>query len=252
MPVTGDFEAYLTDDWYGHQITVEALLECEAEAGFDYAVVMPQTKEVPDNDGLLAKTANNPHTLPCVLMDPKRGNEGVDELRNLVGKGAQGMKLMGAIHKYEIDDPMVFPYVDTAAELGIVISVHSGTNNCSADRIGTLASRVPDSPVIIDHMGYPDNFDDAMQVCRDHPNTYMGTTILRFHKRWANNPEQTIPDGVKIAVDEIGPERVVFGSNLPEYRPIQVKRAIQRLNLGSDAEALIFGGNLGRIYDLEG
>ncbi|MBS10879.1 MAG: hypothetical protein CME19_04665 [Gemmatimonadetes bacterium] len=250
MPITGDFEAYLTDNWYDHQITVDALLECEAEAGFDYAVVMPQTKEVPDNDGLVEKTADNPHTLPCVLMDPKRGSEGVDDLGRLVEKGAGGMKLMGAIHKYEIDDPMVFPFVDAAAELGIVISVHSGVRNCSADRIGILAERVPDSPVIIDHMGYPDNFDDAMQVCRDHPNTYMGTTVLRFHKRWANNPEQTVPDGVKIAVDEIGPERVVFGSNLPEYRPIQVKRAIQRLNMGAEAEELIFGGNLGRIYDL--
>ena len=111
MPITGDFEAYLTDDWYGHQITVEALLECEAEAGFDYAVVMPQTKEVPDNEVLVAKTADNPHTLPCVLMDPRRGEEGIDDLKQLVDKGAQGMKLMGAIHKYEIDDPMVFPYI---------------------------------------------------------------------------------------------------------------------------------------------
>jgi len=249
--ITGDFEAYLTDDWYGHSITVDALLECEAEAGFDYAVVMPQTKEEPDNDNLVERTADNPHTLPCVLMNPRKGEPGVEELKRLVEKGAQGMKLMGAIHKYEIADPMVFPYIDTARDLGIVISIHSGPRNCSADRIGVLAERAPDSPVIIDHMGYPDNFDDAMQVCRDHPNTYMGTTILRFHKRWANNPEETIPDGVKIAVDELGPERVVFGSNLPEYRPIQVKRAIQRLDLGEGAEALIFGGNLGRIYGLE-
>jgi predicted TIM-barrel fold metal-dependent hydrolase len=251
MPITGDFEAYLTDDWYGHPITVKSLLECEAEAGFDYAVVMPQTKEVPDNDRLVAETADNPHTLPCVLIDPRLGSEAIDALEGLVEKGALGMKLMGAIHKYEIDDPMVFPFVDKAAELGMVISIHSGSRNCSADRIGVLAKRVPDSPVIIDHMGYSDNFDDAMQVCRDHPNTYMGTTDLRFHKRWANSPEETIPDGVKIAVDEIGPERVVFGSNLPEYRPIQVKRAIQRLELGKEAEELIFGGNLGRIYGLK-
>lgn len=251
MPITGDFEAYLTDDWYGQPITVTALLECEAEAGFDYAVVMPQTKEVPDNDNLVDKTADNLYTLPCVLMDPRRGEEGIEDLKRLVEKGAQGMKLMGAIHKYEIDDPMVFPYVDTARDLGIVISIHSGVRNCSADRIGTLAARVPEAPVIIDHMGYPDHFDDAMQVCRDHPNTYMGTTILRFHKRWSHCPEETVPDGVKIAVDELGPERVVFGSNLPEYRPIQVKRAIQRLGLGEEAEALIFGGNLGRMYGLE-
>ena len=252
MAVTGDFEAYLADDWYGQQITVDALLECEAEAGFDYAVVMPQTKEEPDNDGLLEKTAADPHTLPCVLMDPRRGEEGVEALKNYVEMGALGMKLMGAIHKFEIDDPIVFPYVDAARDLGIVISVHSGVRNCSADRIGVLAARVPEATVIVDHMGYPDHFDEAMQVCRDHPNTYMGTTILRFHKRWANNPEETIPDGVKLAVDELGPERVVFGSNLPEYRPIQVKRSIQRLGLGAEAEDLIFGGNLGKIYGLEG
>ena len=252
MAVTGDFEAYLADDWYGQQITVDALLECEAEAGFDYAVVMPQTKEEPDNDGLLEKTAADPHTLPCVLMDPRRGEEGVEALKNYVEMGALGMKLMGAIHKFEIDDPIVFPYVDAARDLGIVISVHSGVRNCSADRIGVLAARVPEATVIVDHMGYPDHFDEAMQVCRDHPNPYMGTTILRFHKRWANNPEETIPDGVKLAVDELGPERVVFGSNLPEYRPIQVKRSIQRLGLGAEAEDLIFGGNLGKIYGLEG
>ena len=74
--------------------------------------------------------------------------------------------------------------------------------------------------------------------------------MWRLKKRWANSPEETIPDGVKIAVEELGAERVVFGSNLPEYRPIQVKRAIQRLDLGEEAETLIFGGNLGRIYGL--
>ena len=93
-------------------------------------------------------------------------------------------------------------------------------------------------------------FEDALQVCRDHPNTYMGTTLLRFHKLWANNPEETIVGGVTQSVEELGAERVVFGSNLPEYRPIQVKRAIQRLNLGAEAEELIFGGNLARIYGL--
>ena len=66
--ITADFEAYLTDDWYGQQITVDALLECEAEAGFEMAVVMPQTKPVPDNDGLLDKTAGYPQLLPCPLV----------------------------------------------------------------------------------------------------------------------------------------------------------------------------------------
>ena len=250
MAVTADFEAYLTDDWYGQQITVEALQECEAEAGFDMAVVMPQTKEVPDNDGLLDKTGDNPNILPCVLMDPHRGEEGVEALKGYVERGAKGIKLMGAIHKYDVDDPMVFPFAEAARELGIVVSIHSGVRNCHASRVGVIAKRIPEVPVIMDHMGFPDAFDVGLEVCKECDNVYMGTTVLRFHKRWANNPEETVPVEVKQTVEEIGPERVVFGSNLPEYRPIQVKRAIQRLELGEEAEALIFGGNLARIYGL--
>lgn len=248
--ITADFEAYLTDDWYGQQITVEALLECEAEAGFEMAVVMPQTKADPDNDNLLEKTAGHSQLLPCPLMDPHRGEEGIAALKDYVSRGAKGVKLMGAIHKFDVDDPMVIPFVETARDLGIVVSIHSGRDNCSADRFGTVAKKVPDVPIVMDHMGFPDDFEAGLAVCRECDNVYMGTTILRFHKLWAHNPEETVPHEVKRAVEELGPERVVFGSNLPEYRPIQVKRAIQRLELGEEAEALIFGGNLARIYGL--
>ncbi len=250
MAVTADFEAYLADDWYGHPMTVAALLECEAEAGFEMAVVMPQPKENPDNDALLEKMADHPNLLPCVMMDPHRGEEGIAALKEYVDRGAKGMKLMEAIHKFEVDDPMVFPFVETARDLGIVVSIHSGVNNCSADRIGVVAQRVPEVPIIMDHMGFPDHFEEGLAVCRENPQVFMGTTILRFHKRWANNPEETVPVDVKRAVETLGPERVVFGSNLPEYRPVQVKRALQRLELGEGAEALIFGGNLARIYGI--
>ena len=246
----GDFEAYLTDDWYGGPMSVAALLECEAEAGFERAVVMPAAKVDPDNDGLLEKTAGHPQILPCVMMDPHRGEEGVEALRAYVERGAKGVKLMGAIHKFAVDDPMVFPVAEAARDLGIVVSIHSGVDNCRPYRIGAVAQKIPETPVVIDHMGFPDHFEEAMDVCRQCANAYMGTTILRFHKRWADHPEEAIPVEVKRAVEELGPERVVFGSNLPEYRPLQVKRALQRLELGSEAEALIFGENLQRIYGL--
>lgn len=248
--LTGDFEAYLADDWYGRPMSVAALLECEAEAGFEWAVVMPAAKVDPDNDSLLEKTAGHPQILPCVMMDPHRGEEGVVALREYVERGARGVKLMGAIHKFAVDDPMVFPLVEAARDLGIVVSIHSGVDNCHPRRIGVVAQRIPETPVVIDHMGFPDHFEEALAVCRQCANAYMGTTILRFHKRWADNPEEAIPVEVKRAVEELGPERVVFGSNLPEYRPLQVRRAIQRLELGPVAEALIFGGNLQRIYAL--
>lgn len=252
MDLMADFEAYLTDanndSWYGHSMTVATLLECEAEAGFNIAVVMPQPKMDPDNEGLLKKTAKNPKILPCVMMDPHWGKKGIEELNRFVELGAKGVKLMGAIHKFKVDDPMVFPLAEAAGELGIVVSIHSGSGDCHPTRIGAVAERIPETPIIMDHMGFPNAFEEGMAVCLKHSNVYLGTTILRFHKRWATCPEESVPVEVKQAVEELGSDRVVFGSNFPEYRPIQVKRAIQRLELGSDAERLVFGGNLARIY----
>ena len=248
--LTADFEAYLADDWYGRPMSVAALLECEAEAGFERAVVMPAAKVDPDNDGLLEMTAGHPQILPCAMMDPHWGEEGVAALRTYVERGARGVKLMGAIHQFAVDDPLVFPLAEAARDLNIVVSIHSGAGNCRPRRIGAVAQKIPETPVVMDHMGFPDHFEEAMEVCRQCANVYLGTTILRFHKRWADNPEEAIPAEVGRAVGELGPERVVFGSNLPEYRPLQVKRAIQRLELGAAAEALIFGGNLQRIYGL--
>ncbi len=250
MPVTADFEAYLSEDWYGHPMTVSALLECEAEAGFEYAVVMPQTKLDPDNDGLLSALEGHSNLLPCVMMNPHLGEDGIALLEGYVTRGARGVKLMGAIHEFEVDDPIVHPYVEAAGRLGIVVSIHSDKGNCSADRFAAIAGKYPEVPIIMDHMGFPDHFEEGLAVCREHENISMGTTILRFYKRWANNPEETVPVELGRAVDQLGPERVVFGSNLPEYRPIQVKRAIQRLALGKEAEDLIFGENLARIYGI--
>ena len=73
MAITGDFEAYLAEDWYGRPMSVAALLECEAEADIDMAVVMPDAKEDPDNDGLLKRTGAHPNLLPCVMMNPHWG-----------------------------------------------------------------------------------------------------------------------------------------------------------------------------------
>jgi len=99
-------------------------------------------------------------------------------------------------------------------------------------------------------MGFPDDLDAAISQAKANKNIFLGTTILRFHRRWGTDPDTVVPTEVKHAVDTLGPEQIVFGSNLPEYRPIQVVNAIKRLDLGEDAEALIFGDNLARIYGL--
>jgi predicted TIM-barrel fold metal-dependent hydrolase len=243
-----DCESYLT--WESED-SLARLLGVADEAEMDTIVIMPKAEVEAQNERLAREIAGNARLLGCAMIDPHRATA-VAEVRHFVNdRGFKGIKLMAAIHQFDLDDePLVRPVVEAAAELGIVVSIHSGRANCHPDRIGTIAGWIPQTPIVMDHMGFPDNLAEGIAQAKAHPNIVMGTTILRFHKRWGDDPNTVAPWEVKEALDALGPERIVLGSNYPEYRPIQVMNALRRLQLGGEAESLIFGENLGRIYGL--
>jgi predicted TIM-barrel fold metal-dependent hydrolase len=241
-----DFETYLT--WEGEN-PLARLLDAAAEAGIEKIVVMPKPEVDPQNERFARDIAGNPRLLGCPLINPHHSTAVAEVRRTAREWGCRGIKLMAAIHRYDLDDePRVRPIVEAAAEHGLAVSIHSGPGECHPDRIGTVAGWVPETPIVMDHMGFPDHLPEAIAQARAHPNLLLGTTILRFHRRWGDDPNTVVPTEVRQAVDALGPERLVFGSNYPEYRPLQVMNALRRLELGSEAEALIFGANLARIY----
>ena len=248
----GDFEAYLNESFRGQdgKLNLERLLSVEDEAEMQVVVVMPNTQPEPNNQELAEAISGNARVLGCPLIHPTEPHPVAQVKKAATEWGMKGIKLMPAVHGYDVDDEMVRPVVEAAREHGLIVSIHSGPGNCHPTRIGNVAGWVPETAVIMDHMGFPDDLDAAIEAAKAHPNIYLGTTILRFHRRWGTDPDQVVPTEVKQAVDALGPARIVFGSNMPEYRPIQVVNAIRRLELGDKAEALIFGDNLARIYGM--
>jgi predicted TIM-barrel fold metal-dependent hydrolase len=91
----------------------------------------------------------------------------------------------------------------------------------------------------MDHMGYREWTADAIEAARDNPNLYLGTTIASFE-----------PITIAHAVRELGPERIVYGSNWPNLYSDLAVEAIRRQRLGQEAEELILGGNLARILGI--
>ncbi len=262
MTPTVDFEVYLNESVAGQPLDPEAvlarLLEMADEAGVDVSVVMPANQSArtgetylhPDNDRVARTIRGDPRFLGCATINPTFGTSAVEELERLArDEGFRGVKLMAALHHYEVDDQIVDPVLARARELGLVASIHSGPGPVHPDRIGRLAGRFPELPIIMDHMGYPDAAEEAIRVAEAHANVYLGTTVLRF---FPADPASAYPEAVAQAVSRIGPERVVFGSNAPEYAhsPLWTRQAIQRLSLGREAEEMIFSTTLARLYGL--
>jgi uncharacterized protein len=230
-----DFEIYL---WPGYK--AEDILRLEDMAGIDMAVVMPKIQERCDNEGLARAIAGHDRLIGCCCPNPNYGAEALEELRRGIKEwGLKGLKLMAMRQNYFIDSAVVDPLMREARELGIPATIHSGGPPCHPTAIGNLACRYPEVSIIMDHAGYPGHTDAAVEAALAHPNIWLGTTRIAFE-----------PEFVRTAVKAVGPERVVFGSNGPSIWPDLALESIRRLELGEEAERLVFGENLARIYGI--
>ena len=241
MP-TMDFEAYLNTNAPAaeRESQLADLLRNEDAAGIEYAVVMPSPTPKPDNRALYETAGRERRAVLCCQVNPNDGDSAFAEIRQAATEwNMRVLKIMPAIYGIQMTGPLARKLMTTARELGLVVNIHSGGGISHPLGIGALARRFPEVTVLMDHMGYREWTSDAIEVARDNPNVYLGTTIAAVE-----------PVTVERAVRELGPERVVYGSNWPNVFSDLAVEAIRRQKLGSEAEGLVLGGNLARILGM--
>lgn len=241
MP-TMDFEVYLDTNASAaeRQAALEALFANETAAGIEYAVVMPMPVRKPDNRALYETASSERRAVLCCQVNPNDGEPALQTIRQAATDwGMRVLKIMPSIYQVHLTSALATALMSTARELGLIVNIHSGSEISHPLAIGALCRRFPDVTVLMDHMGYREWVSDAIEAARDNPNLYLGTTIASFE-----------PIVVERAVRELGPERVVYGSNWPNLYSDLAVEAIRRQRLGDEAEQLILGGNLARLLGI--
>lgn len=144
----GDFEAYLNDSFRDDngKLDLGQLLALEDEAEMDVAVIMPNTQPEPPNAELAEAIKGNPRALGCALIHPTE-TDPVSQVNQAADSwGMKGIKLMPAVHGYNVDNEIVRPVVEAARDNGLIVSIHSGPANCHPTRIGKVAGWIPETP----------------------------------------------------------------------------------------------------------
>jgi predicted TIM-barrel fold metal-dependent hydrolase len=220
----------------------EDILALEDQAGIERAVIVPQCQVWPDNEGLAKAIRGHDRLIGCAIVNPQFGDKAVRELEQCVLEwGIKGLKLMPTFHGYPVHTAVVDPLVAKVRELGIPLTVHSGSWNAAPLQISVLAERYPEVPIIMEHSGYRWYLADALAAARRSRNIYLGLSIVATETAMLFD-----------IFKAVGPERMLFGSDVPAAYPDLAAEAIRRCKFGRDAEDLIFGGVLSQIYHLGG
>ena len=118
-----------------------------------------------------------------------------------------GLKLHPVFDKYMLSDPIVKPFIVKALELKVPIMIHSGWGpEGRIQDIGKLAEDYPDGTFVCCHMkeeyGLNDRFSH-IKMAAQNPNVYLESSYVPHPRRLAE------------AVDMLGAERILFGSDYP-------------------------------------
>lgn len=215
------------------------LLSTMAANRVDRSVVFSFAERIDNEYVLQAADANPDAFIPFMVINPW-SDTALSDLQTGLSSGFRGLKLHPIRHGYPLNRLwLVGPLLEVCANFDAPVIAFGGQDYFSTpDRFEDLARAFPSVTFIMAHMGFTMERDAAQRACATYENIYLetsGVTALRY---------------ITGAVEKAGPEKVVFGSNLPTY---ELEEAINTIKLAvpdEESQRLVLGGNLERILGL--
>ncbi len=234
MPITdahmhvGDFPAF------GVKLDEDRLAPYLAENGIDTAMVFHQ-----DNAMVRRVIQDIPGAYGLYWANPKLGDP-VPELREyLKDPKFRGVKLHPLMDGFHPDDPMVWPIIEVLIEHDLPALIHCGHPIFSLPwSIEELIARYEDAKIILGHMGHGNviYIDASIGVAQRHPNVWLETSGM--------------PMSVKIleAVQKVGADRVMYGSDGPWHEPRVEQLKVQLAGLAPEDLDAVMHGTAQRLF----
>jgi len=170
-------------------------------------------------------------------MDPWFDDACIRALEDAVAHlGIRGVKLHPAHYTLYPFGHLTVKLVKRAGELGLPVLFHCGDEiMCLPYQIDRLAAQCPDTTIILAHIGGFFSGEAALNVAARRPNVLVDTS------------EIPLPDMIRKAVDRLGAEKVLFGTDAPccDIR-LEIKK-VKLAGLKPDQERLVMSENYAKL-----
>lgn len=176
-----------------------------------------------------------------VYVNPRHANA-VDVLRRGIEEdGMVGLKLWIATY---CDDPLVFPLVERCIDYDVPILLHAFRktvkqlpDETTGVHVANLARRYPEAKLIMAHLG--GNAYHGVKAVRDCPNVWADFSGSLFGR-----------EDIDYAVEQLGSDRILFGSDMPGCSFITNYAQVQEANLTPQQREDIYRNNALKLFSL--
>ena len=228
-----------------------------------------------DADAVAIAVAHNPtRFVGFFMLDPTR-QDAIEYAKRALDEGLRTICLFPAMHGYHLHDPRVADvFALAASRRGGTVDQVSVFAHCGVLSVGIrkklglpspfdirfgnpidlhgVAMKYPTVPIIIPHFG-AGMLREALMLADCCPNVHLDTSSSNSWMKYT--PGLTLEQVFKAALDVVGPDRIVFGTDssfFPRARNGDVHRqqksALDAIGVSADVQKKIFVDNFARLF----
>jgi predicted TIM-barrel fold metal-dependent hydrolase len=148
--------------------------------------------------------------------------------------GFKGIKLHSGMESFPVNARILYPIIEKASKYQIPVLIDG-----NPALIGDWADEFPEVTFIIPHMAGR-NYQTAFFVAKKCENVMLETSVNSWTHRI-----------LRQAVDQIGQDRILWGSDTPFHTPEVELKKVEMSKLTSDEKEMILWKNICRLLKLD-
>jgi predicted TIM-barrel fold metal-dependent hydrolase len=204
------------------------------------------------NDGIIALATKYPKITPIATVHPYDGSAAVAELERVVAQGIRVLKLHPHTQQFDLIDPRTLTIVRRAGELGVLVMIDNASIlPADNEKLFNLALKVPDTRFIFTHLGGMQfRFWNVLKAARTAQGLFGDNIYFDISAIVVLVADSPIKDEFVWTMRNVGIDRVLLGSDYPQYSLEQNVRALGRLALDEKEIAKIRYENARALFGL--
>lgn len=187
------------------------------------------------NDGnaeTLEGCRDKSNLIPAATIDPRGYFSGMNMAAKLVAQGFKMFRFFPSEQGWPLDHAVFEDILDELEPTPTPIMINASRTGDASALGRILGGR--QHPLILEGVTF-ETLAEAVSVMKKHSNIYVETHGL------------IAPGGIKFLAEQVGAERIVFGSDCPRSSLAGALRLMNESGLSDEDKAEVFGGNIMRL-----